>query len=117
MSENRRHFSRVKFNARVFLFSDEFRQEAQLIDISLKGALVKIKKEIPLEKGNKCSFEFHLNESDLILTLEAELVYQNADNMGFKFCEMDLDALTHLRRLVELNVGSSEQVQKELFFL
>ncbi|PCI29789.1 MAG: hypothetical protein COB67_03320 [SAR324 cluster bacterium] len=117
MTENRRHFSRVKFKARIILKKDHRIQEAHLLDISLKGALVEIDREFDLSQNEMCTFEFHLNEADLILPIEAKLIYQQeAHHLGFRFCEMELDTLTHLRRLIELNIGNAELVQKELFF-
>ncbi len=117
MSKDRRYFSRVEFARRVFLIKGDVRLETKLIDISMRGALIEHSEEFPLQTGELCTFEFHLNEATLILAIEAKLVFSKDDHMGFQFVEMDLGTLTHLRRLIELNVGDPELVQEELFFL
>ncbi len=115
--ENRRHFSRVKFNARAILKKNDLEVNAFLLDIALKGVLIEIEDMFPIKMRETCDFELHLNGTDIVLTIRSQLVYQSEDNkMGFEFKEMELDTLTHLRRLIELNVGDPELVQKELSF-
>jgi len=117
MSDNRRNFSRVKFNSWATLVYGDQVVKAYLIDIALKGALVELEEEFALEMNKFCDFELHLSGTELVLNMQAQLVYRNeSKRMGFKFVEMELDTLTHLRRLIELNVGDPELVQKELFF-
>ncbi len=42
----------------------------------------------------------------------AELIRREGDSLGFHFTETDADSLTHLRRLLELNLADREQVEK-----
>ncbi|MCP4296292.1 MAG: PilZ domain-containing protein [Proteobacteria bacterium] len=117
MSDNRRQFSRVDFNARIMLRKGDHDVNAALIDIALKGALVEIDDEFPLNMDEICNFELHLNGTEIVLSIQAQLVYLSEDQkLGFKFIEMELDTLTHLRRLIELNIGDPKLVQKELSF-
>ena len=117
MDENRRNFSRVKFNSTVKLSLNGSQVEAGLLDISLKGALVSPLSPVQLVKGDTCHFEFHLSESNIILKVNSVVVYQQDAHLGLKFGNIDLESMIHLRRLVELNVGDPEKIQKELFFL
>lgn len=117
MNENRRQFSRVEFKSEVFIIYDDLRVPAQLTDISLKGALISPMEELPMQKDEICQFELNLSESNIVLSIESTLVYKHEENYGLKFSNIDLDSMMHLRRLVELNVGDPDQVQKELFFL
>ena len=116
MSSNRRNFSRVQFDSWAILVKDRYEVKASLIDIALKGALVKLDEGLDLKMHELCEFRLHFNGTDLVLNIKAELVYKNDQQMGFKFIEMELDTLTHLRRLLELNLGDSELVQRELSF-
>ena len=118
MSQNRRNFSRVDFQAKTTLVIDAKKFPAQLVDLSLRGALVEITGEVlPLNRNEACQMNLSLNNGSIRLQLKAVLVYRNENNYGFRFDEIDLDALTHIRRLVELNLGDADQVRKELFFL
>ncbi len=117
MQKNRRNFSRIKFDSSVSIILEEKRIKAQLIDISLKGALVNAVGDISIAEKEKCVFEFHLNESDIILNISSLLVYLKDDHLGLRFENIDLESMVHLRRLVELNIGDPDIIQQELFFL
>ncbi|MBU3914747.1 PilZ domain-containing protein [bacterium] len=117
MQKNRRNFSRIKFDSMVYIRNKDQRIEARLIDISLKGALVSVNANIVIAEKDKCIFEFHLNESEIILNVPSLLVYLKDDNLGLKFENIELESMVHLRRLVELNIGDPDIIQQELFFL
>ncbi len=42
------------------------------------------------------------------------VVHEHEDETGLQCNAIDIDSVTHLRRLVELNLGDSEQLNKEL---
>ncbi len=117
MDENRRNFSRVKFNSKAYLNFDNSHEQVDLIDISLKGALVSSKHTLEIDSDNPCTFELHLSDSEIVMNISAVIVYKREENLGLKFDNIDLESMIHLRRLVELNVGNPDQIQKELFFL
>lgn len=117
MVEERRQFSRVGFQSKVFIAFGEKRLEAELLDISLKGALLQLSEESGFQQGESCTFELSLQQSDVMLKVDAVPVFKENNHIGLRFGNIDLDSMTHLRRLVELNTGDPELVQKELFFL
>jgi hypothetical protein len=117
MDENRRNFSRVKFKSKAFLNYRDSQEEVNLIDISLKGALISPISNLAIQKGEACVFEFHLSESEIIMNINSLVVYKRNSHLGLMFDNIDLDSMIHLRRLVELNIGDPDQIQKELFFL
>jgi len=118
MDENRRNFSRVKFNSVAYLKYQEKQQKVELIDISLKGALITAaENDLTIQKGDPCVFEFRLSDSEIVLSINSLVVYIHDSNLGLKFENIELESMIHLRRLVELNVGNPDQIQKELFFL
>jgi len=61
--------------------------------------------------------EINLGNSDIVLTIKALLVHIKKNSFGFKFQSIDLDSLAHLRRLMEINLGDTELIDQELFFL
>lgn len=117
MDENRRNFSRVKFSSKAYLNYNNSHEQVDLVDISLKGALVSSKHTLDIDSDNPCTFELHLSDSEIVMNISAVIVYKRDDNLGLKFDNIDLESMIHLRRLVELNVGNPDQIQKELFFL
>ena len=117
MTDERRHYSRVKFDAELTIETDGKVIVAHLLDISLKGALVELTGGEVIEKNTKCNIQIKLNGNELVLDFEATAVFVKDEHTGFEFDHIELDSLTHLRRLVELNVGDSDKVKGELFFL
>lgn len=117
MTADRRKYSRVKFEAETTCIWQGHRFATHLLDISLKGALVEFDSHPPFAKGADCHLELALNGRQLVLSFEAHSVFESGSQVGLEFLGIDLEALTHLRRLVELNTGDSDKVKEELFFL
>lgn len=112
--EERRKFVRVKFLTEVEVVHFDNTYQAELIDLSLKGALIHAKNKIPMGIGNTCNIKIRLAAKDLALKFKAELIHQNGDNLGLKFLTQDIDTLIHLRRLLELNIFNHDIISKEL---
>ena len=119
MSKNeQRHFSRIPFDAQVTLIGSKSGQQwkLQLIDISLKGALL----EKPGDWSGTEGDEFHMDlrldgaDSDVKLAMDLLVAHVEEDRIGFKCVNMDLDTATHLHRLVELNLGDETLLEREL---
>ena len=72
------------------------------------------KEEIPLAKGNRCELIIHLLDSEVTLQFETDIIYCQNNRFGFKFISEDIETATHLRRLLELNIGSSEEIDREV---
>jgi hypothetical protein len=46
--------------------------------------------------------------------MSVELVHKEKGRLGFKCKHIDIDSITHLRRLVELNLGNADMLEREL---
>ncbi len=116
-TDSKRNFSRINFaaNAQIEFNSEIF--ESELLDIALKGALIRPKTQTPLERGNCCILRIFLHSSDITLTFNAELVHIQQNDLGFRFINIDIDTMTHLRRLLDLNIGDQDKITNELSFL
>ncbi|MFQ5677636.1 MAG: PilZ domain-containing protein [bacterium] len=115
--KNRRKFSRIQFVADVELVFDGLIYQADLLDLSLKGALLRPQTPLLIKPGDLCYFRINLTDRNCILEFTAEAVHSRDDRLGFKFISLDIDTMTHLRRLLELNLSDRERVRKELSFL
>ncbi|MBW2467015.1 MAG: PilZ domain-containing protein [Deltaproteobacteria bacterium] len=114
--DERRNFQRIPFETEVEINCKKEKYHGELLDISLQGALVCGKEIIPLEKGDKCELTVYLLGSEITLLFNVEIVHKEKDRFGFKFTGEDTETMTHLRRLLELNIGSSEAIDKEISF-
>jgi hypothetical protein len=111
-----RYFSRIKFPAHAQIELNNTIHGLELLDISLRGALLHSKIRLPLKIGTCCVLKIYLPTSHITLTFHAELVHLNENNLGFKFFDTDIDTMTHLRNLLAYNTGNPDQITHELRF-
>lgn len=121
-SHESRHFLRIPFAAEVKLqihLIDET-QTASLLDISLKGALVRL--ETPIDKafnGYSCIMTLTLASEALAgedekVIMNGKIVHQAGSLLGIDCKHIDLDSITNLRKLIALNAGSESLLEREL---
>lgn len=111
---NRRHFSRVLFQTSARIWLEEVPIPAHVIDISLRGALVRLGAPAHPLPGTPCVLELALGEGEAAIRMTAEVAHGETNNLGLICREIDLDSMTHLRRLVELNLGDETLLDREL---
>ena len=97
MSSERRHFARVAFNAAAQLSTAEARDEVRVLDLSFKGALV----EVP-------------SGWTVAIGMSGEVAHIEGRRVGLLCRSIDLDSVTHLRALIELNLGDEALLEREL---
>ena len=112
----RRNFQRVPFATEAEINCNEKKFNGDLLNISLKGALINVYGPLPLEKDNICELLIHLVDSEITMQFDVDLVHREENKFGFKFIGKDTETMIHLRRLLEFNIGSSEAIDKEISF-
>jgi hypothetical protein len=111
----KRHFSRIPFDAGVRLKGVDGETATQLIDVSLKGALVTRPADWHPKVGDSCQLELVLGDNhEAAISMEVTVAHREAERVGLRCQHIDLDSITHLRRLVELNLGDPELLDREL---
>lgn len=115
MPTERRHFSRIAMDRVARLAWDGHDVEVEVVDLSLNGALLRLSAEaVPrLRRNADYHFALVLGYSERI-EMSLRQVHQQEDLAGFRCHDIDLESIGHLRRLVELNLGDSELLQREL---
>ncbi len=111
--QERRHFWRAVFHSSVRLTTHGGLAYAQLEDISLRGALVEVGESWDGKKGDDCLLQFDLGVGTSI-SMWANVSHVDGRHLGLRCTSIDLDSITHLRRLVELNAGDPAILEREL---
>lgn len=116
MSE-RRKFSRINYQGHCSLVLDNVSKQrdfdASLVDISFNGALVSISPtDINLE-NEVLHLHLNLEGSDIKLLLNGIISHQHDQLLGIKFTTIDIDSMTHLKCIIEYNIGSDEDMHRE----
>ncbi len=114
--DEKRYFSRISFKAHSQIEFNDKIYEGELLDLSLRGALLNFKEQIPIRMIDSCTLIIHLHSSDIKLIFNAELAHIRENNLGFKFISEDVGTITHLRNLLSLNVGDYDKITDELEF-
>jgi c-di-GMP-binding flagellar brake protein YcgR len=112
-----RQYSRIPFHADVLLHVDTEPIRVHLVDIALKGALVRTDTPVALALHEPCRLVLPLADSGEGVVMKGRIVHLDQNHIGIACENMDLTSLTRLRRLIELNTGDTELMDRELFHL
>lgn len=112
MTEQRRHFSRIPFTGAARLECEHGGLDCQVLDLSLKGALLNMRGDLPEGKA-PCVLRLDLGE-DAQVVMRGHVAHREGSHVGLACEDIDLDSITHLRRLLELNLGDTALLEREL---
>ncbi len=115
-TEDKRHFHRIIYNAEANLTGNQSTLTCNIIDLSLKGCLLRFEEpwSAPLEV--LYSLTLQLSES-VTIKMEVSVSHVIGNEVGFKCEHIDIDSISQLRRLVELNLGDSALLERDLLAL
>lgn len=113
-TEDKRHFTRIPMEGVVRIYSSQQEWETHLLDISLKGALLQCPEGYDGQNGDNCRVEVVLDPDWALITMHGKVSHQTHGNIGFSCQHIDLDSISHLKRLVELNLGDESLLEREL---
>ena len=113
-----RRFVRIPFDAPVALRLPDLTLSVQLGDISLRGALMESAEPQALELHSLCSLVLPLADSaDGAIHMNGSIVHLEGRHIGMRILDLGIVDLTRLRRLIQLNTGDSDLVDRELSLL
>ncbi len=113
MSEQRRSFNRIQFDADTLVTQGASSWPVELIDISLNGILFKQPENQAIQQNQPVQIRITLADNSHI-DMDTQLIYSKGDHVGCKCVHIDLDSITQLKRLIELNLGSDTFLEREL---
>lgn len=117
MNEEQRRFQRIDFDARIQLDLGGESFPGVLRDISLKGALVVLGDTgHPIREGDQGHLTIRLDEGSVEMKMEVTVAYFHPVRhaCGLSIQTMDVETASHLRRLIEVNLGDEDALQREL---
>lgn len=112
-SSERRRFQRFHFEGTVKLYSDKAMWESKLDDISLKGVLIEHPPRWNGKVGSSYRMDLRINNT-VIISMGVVAAHIMPHRIGFQWQKIDLDSFAELKRLVELNLGDPEILNREL---
>jgi len=118
-SQDKRQFKRINFVDSVLVTSENLdgseitSWQTQCLDISMRGILLERPNDMPAAAGSPYEVELVLAE-DVVIIMPCTVVHAENNHLGLRIEMMSIDSLTNLRRLLELNLADSEEVEREL---
>lgn len=114
MSDDRRRFSRIPFDAPTILQQDHWQTTVQLCDISLRGLLL-LQPDNWAQADTTQPLQVIIELSSLEhIHMETRLAFIREGLLGLECTHIDLDSISHLKRLVMLNLGDEALAEREL---
>ncbi|MCZ4308730.1 MULTISPECIES: PilZ domain-containing protein [Vibrio] len=110
----RRQFSRVVYQTPTDISQGNVNVSGSVQDLSLHGLLIQCDKLQQLRADIPVQVSFKLENSDINIQLEATIVSTINTSMRLRIEHLDIDSISHLKRLVELNVGDDELLYREI---
>ena len=113
-NHERRQFSRIALHRPAMIEVNGARTSAALLDISLRGALVQVPAAFGGAVGASCTLTIRLDQGAAFIRMIGTIAHRDTEAVGLRCREVDLDSATHLRRVVEMNLGDERLLDREL---
>ncbi|GFM83844.1 cyclic diguanosine monophosphate-binding protein [Pseudomonas cichorii] len=110
---DRRRFKRIAFDARTDLNQGSNSWKVQLLDLSLKGLLIERPEPWTGDPDEHFLVDIHLSD-DAYVKMDVKLTHDDNHHLGFVCLHIGLESISHLKRLVELNLGDPAELDREL---
>jgi len=114
IEQEQRRFSRLQFDANIILSNGRQNWTSKLIDISLKGALIEQPTGWDGQLSEAYQLQIRLNGGETVITMHTTVAHKANQNIGLQCTHIDVDSISQLRRLIELNLGDDALLQREL---
>ena len=114
-----RQFSRIPFDAESHIINvkNNLRMPCSLLDISLNGVLIQLPSSESVQPGDNYKLELQLgseHKEELCLHMDVRVSHIKDDHIGLQIEKMDIDTASHLHRIIELNTGDPDILEREL---
>ena len=108
-----RRFTRFPFDGQARLFSSTAVWDTAVVDLSLRGMLVRRPDDFNGRVGTNYRIELRLAGTAFI-AMAVTLANQGEETLGLRAEHLDWNSFLHLKRLIELNLGDSDSLYREL---
>jgi len=112
--DDRRRFQRIWFDAPVSIEGSGSCVTTSLVDISLNGVLLVKPDDWAGRTGDSVRLDIRLGDGRTNIQMKVQITHQGPETIGLQCEEIDLESVSHLKRLVELNLGDQKLLEREL---
>lgn len=116
IDKEQRAFHRIFYSAKAELTSGQQLLQCEIVDISLKGCLLRFNETWAEDLEQLHALNLKLSD-EASINMELSVAHVIDNLVGFKCEHIDIESITQLRRLVELNLGDSQILERDLIAL
>jgi hypothetical protein len=113
LTVDKRRFHRILYQSDVLLTQGDQSALCEILDLSLKGCLLKLPEEWSSNLSEHYKLSISLSDESKI-EMQLVLAYHKENKGGFYCDKIDLNSISQLRRLIELNLGDSQLLERDL---
>jgi PilZ domain-containing protein len=114
--EDKRQFHRILYTANAILQRNNDELDCKVLDISLQGCLLQFQQPWHEHLDSDYTLLIKLSEN-ITIRMELAISHIIGERVGFKCEHIDIDSISQLRRLVELNLGDYAILERDLLAL
>lgn len=112
-SDERRRYTRIRWDKEVTLFSGMEALSTEIIDISLKGVLLKNPENHSPKPDGLYRLSIPLDNAPAII-MNIAVVHVNDSVFGAEWTQIDMDSFASLKRTIELNIEEKEDLRNDI---
>ncbi|QUM76510.1 PilZ domain-containing protein [Moritella sp. 24] len=108
-----RQFQRVLFNHDASLTCNGHQWTTNVIDLSLRGLSCTKPRNVVFNINQLMTLSIKLNQEQVII-MEAMLIHNEKHTLGMRCTRIDINSISELRRLVQLNLADEALLHRDI---
>ncbi|MGC3837121.1 PilZ domain-containing protein [Moritella viscosa] len=110
---NKRHFQRILFDHNATLTCNGHQWSINVIDLSLRGLSCTRPRNVKFNINQLMTLSISLTQEQVII-MEAILVHNEDHVLGLRYTRIDINSISELRRLVQLNLADESLLHRDI---
>ena len=111
--KNKRQFQRVLFSHDASLTCNGHQWETNVIDLSLRGVSCTRPRNVIFDINQLITLSIKLSQEQVII-MEAALIHNEEHILGMRCTRIDINSISELRRLVQLNLADDALLHRDI---
>lgn len=113
-TQERRRFQRIVTDKPITVRGDDGEHGGTTLDLSLRGLLLESTDGWQPEAGSAVSMRIRLDDDAFCIDMDGTIAHVVGSRIGVRVTSVDIDSAGQLRRMVELNLGDHDLLEREL---
>ncbi|MDH5424142.1 MAG: PilZ domain-containing protein [Gammaproteobacteria bacterium] len=110
-----RNYNRVSFDSFVQFNFTDYEYTCELLDISLKGALIAACSGATPAPGTPCTLIINLDQAEEVqVIMQGRVAHKRENRVGIHCESIDIDSMSNLRKLIEYNLHDPALINRDL---